>query len=106
MRKKAICKKYGMEGLFPMDNTIDSTGLTLQEIGFVIIRANVGLMNKADIVVANLTPFRGPSGDPGTCYEAHSSGHAEAAWRVPPRSRLTGPAGGLHVCLRQDLLRL
>ena len=66
-----------------MDNTIDATGLTLQEIGFVIFRANVGLMNKADIVIANLTPFRGPSGDPRFTPRQLGACHPGPASRVP-----------------------
>ena len=30
---------------------------------------NIELINESDCLVANLTPFRGPSADPGTCFE-------------------------------------
>jgi nucleoside 2-deoxyribosyltransferase len=34
-----------------------------------IYRADTALMDRADAIVANLTPFRGPSADPGTVFE-------------------------------------
>jgi nucleoside 2-deoxyribosyltransferase len=65
-RKKALCTQYGLTGLFPLDNKIDpkAKGASLE-----IFRANEALMNEADAIIANLTPFRGPSADAGTVYE-------------------------------------
>lgn len=67
--KKAICARHGLEGLFPLDNALDLAGLTPPEAGRAIFRANVALMRRADAVIANLTPFRGPGCDPGTAFE-------------------------------------
>jgi nucleoside 2-deoxyribosyltransferase len=56
-----LCRASGFEGLFPFD-----------EVGgdaFSIFRGNCALMRQADIGVFNLTPFRGPSADPGTVFE-------------------------------------
>jgi len=49
-----------------MDNAVDvsATDASLQ-----IFRGCEAMMNKADAVIANLTPFRGPSADAGTVYE-------------------------------------
>jgi nucleoside 2-deoxyribosyltransferase len=65
-RKKEICARYGLTGLFPLDNEIDpaAKGASLQ-----IFRANEAMMKEADAVIANLTPFRGPGADAGTVYE-------------------------------------
>jgi nucleoside 2-deoxyribosyltransferase len=65
-RKRELCIRYGVEGLFPLDNQID---ITLPNASLLIFRGNEAMMDKADAVIANLTPFRGPSADAGTVYE-------------------------------------
>ena len=75
--KKALCRKYCFEGVFPLDNEIDTKDKTPREIGFCISAVNEGLIRTCDFVVANITPFRGPSADVGTAYEmgfAHGLG--------------------------------
>ena len=67
--KKQLCQKYGFEGLFPLDNEIDFSSNDLPAIGLAISRANEALIHQADIVIANMTPFRGASTDVGTDYE-------------------------------------
>lgn len=34
-----------------------------------IYRGNVMMMREADMAILNLSPFRGPGADPGTCFE-------------------------------------
>jgi nucleoside 2-deoxyribosyltransferase len=68
-RKKAICAKYGFEGVFPLDNELDLTDLKPFEKGLRISAANEELMRTCDLVIANMTPFRGPNTDSGTAYE-------------------------------------
>jgi nucleoside 2-deoxyribosyltransferase len=65
-RKKEICARYSLTGLFPLDNAIDpnAKGASLE-----IFHSNETLMKEADAIIANLTPFRGPSADAGTVYE-------------------------------------
>ncbi len=65
-QKVALCKEYGLTGLFPLDNKID---LKAPDASLKIFRANQAMMDRADAIVANLTPFRGPSADAGTVYE-------------------------------------
>lgn len=75
--KKTLCEKYGFEGIFPIDNEIDTKNKTPREIGLSISNLNEELIKNCDIVVANMTPFRGPSADVGTAYEmgfAHALG--------------------------------
>ena len=67
-QKKALCSRYGFEGLFPLDTVIPPAE-TPEATGFAISAANEALIASADIVIANLTPFRGPSADVGTVYE-------------------------------------
>ena len=72
-RLKALCQDYGYEGLFPMDNVI--SGQTPQEIALKIQEANKQMIHMCDIVIANLSPFRGPEPDSGTVWEV---GYAQA----------------------------
>jgi nucleoside 2-deoxyribosyltransferase len=76
-QKKTLCKKYGFEGVFPLDNKVDTKSKAPREIGLCISGLNEGLIKTCDLVIANLTPFRGPSADVGTAYEigfAHALG--------------------------------
>lgn len=73
--KKRICARYGLAGLYPLDNDIDASGLAPAQTAGRIFHANCALMDKADGIIANLTPFRGPGADPGTAFEV---GYARA----------------------------
>jgi nucleoside 2-deoxyribosyltransferase len=82
-QKKALCRKYGFEGVFPLDNEVDATGKSPKEAGFCISAVNEGLIKTCDFVIANITPFRGPSADVGTVYEmgfAHGLGNKVFAY--------------------------
>lgn len=68
VRKKAVCARYGFEGLDPLDQD-PPAGLSPAETASAIFRANTALMRRADGIVADLSPFRGPSADPGTVFE-------------------------------------
>lgn len=63
-RKRAVCARHGMEGLFPLDVELE-TNATAEPI----FRGNRALMERADAGLFNLTPFRGPSADAGTVFE-------------------------------------
>jgi nucleoside 2-deoxyribosyltransferase len=65
-RKAEICARHGLSSLYPLDNSID---LAAADSSLQIFRANEALMDHADAIIANLTPFRGPGADPGTTYE-------------------------------------
>jgi nucleoside 2-deoxyribosyltransferase len=65
-RKVDIRAAHGMSGLYPLDNPIDRSA---GDISLNIFRANQAMMDAADVIIANLTPFRGPGADPGTAYE-------------------------------------
>ncbi|HEY9642317.1 MAG TPA: nucleoside 2-deoxyribosyltransferase [Coleofasciculaceae cyanobacterium] len=67
--KQEICAKYGFEGMFPFDQELDFSALSAFEAGMAIYRSNVTLMDRCDLIVANMTPFRGPSMDVGTAFE-------------------------------------
>jgi nucleoside 2-deoxyribosyltransferase len=66
-RQKAdICARHGLKGLYPLDNAVD---LSAAGASLAIFRANEAMMDAADAIIANLTPFRGAGADPGTVYE-------------------------------------
>ena len=67
--KKKICANYGFTGIFPLDNVLDLSNLSLFESGVKIYQNNTKLMDNCDLIVANMTPFRGPSMDVGTAFE-------------------------------------
>lgn len=64
--KKSLCARYGFLGLPPLDVEIVAAGKPTSER---IFTRNLALMRRADLIVANLTPFRGVSADPGTVFE-------------------------------------
>jgi nucleoside 2-deoxyribosyltransferase len=64
--KSQICAFYGLIGLYPLDNVID---LKAADASLNIFKGNEAMMDAADAIIANLTPFRGPGADTGTVYE-------------------------------------
>lgn len=68
-RKKEICRRYELIGLFPLDNEIATTGKNRGALAREIYRGNTRMMDEADAIIANLTPFRSPSADVGTVFE-------------------------------------
>ena len=65
-QKVAICDRFDLTGLYPLDNAID---LTVPDASRQIFAGNEAMMDQADAIIANLTPFRGAGADPGTVYE-------------------------------------
>jgi nucleoside 2-deoxyribosyltransferase len=65
---KQLAEEYGFIGLFPLDNIIPAKG-TPQKTARAIRDANIKLLESADIVMANLNPFRGIEPDSGTVFE-------------------------------------
>lgn len=65
-RKMDICARHGLIGLYPLDNTVN---LSAGDASLNIFRGNEAMMDAADAIIANLTPFRGPGADAGTVYE-------------------------------------
>lgn len=69
MAKKAeMAARYGLQALNPGDNILEFK-TTAEQLGFAINAADEALMDEADAIIANLTPFRGTSADVGTAYE-------------------------------------
>lgn len=66
---KNLCAKHGAEGLFPLDNVFQGPEHGSLELATAIREANMDLIRASDAIIANMTPFRGPSMDVGTAYE-------------------------------------
>lgn len=62
-RKVALCAAHGFRGLFPLDGGTPDAGSA------AIFARCLAMMREADGGIVNLTPFRGPSADPGTAFE-------------------------------------
>jgi nucleoside 2-deoxyribosyltransferase len=65
-QKQDICRRFGLTGLYPLDSAVD---LSAHDASLQIFKGLEEMMDAADAVIANLTPFRGPGADPGTVYE-------------------------------------
>jgi nucleoside 2-deoxyribosyltransferase len=55
-----------VSGHYPLDMTVD---LSARDASLQIFKELEAMMDAADAIIANLTPFRGPGADPGTVYE-------------------------------------
>lgn len=65
---KEICTENSLEGWFPTDADYppeDQSPLMAERLYL----GNVGLLDKCDAVIANMSPFRGVSMDVGTAFE-------------------------------------
>jgi nucleoside 2-deoxyribosyltransferase len=67
---KAVCARHGLVGVFPMDalDQEPQEWAGLPEPHRIALR-NEAHIRGADALIANLTPFRGPSADVGTVFE-------------------------------------
>ena len=65
---KLLCADRGMIGLWPLDNDVSRVA-TRFDIATEIYRANCAMIDRADAVIADLAPFRGPHMDVGTAFE-------------------------------------
>jgi nucleoside 2-deoxyribosyltransferase len=68
--KLAICARHGILGRSPLNEDVASlAAMDEAEAWRAIFAKDVALMEECDIIVANLTPFRGASADAGTLVE-------------------------------------
>lgn len=64
---KEICKLFNFEPLVPVDNEIVNSDL--KKMSAEIYLKNIAMIDESDLIIANVTPFRGPSADVGTVFE-------------------------------------
>ena len=78
-RRAAVCARYGLAAVSPLDALEEEAAPDgLPEWRCIALR-NEAHIRGCDAVIANLTPFRGPSADVGTVYEV---GYARALGRI------------------------
>ena len=65
--KVRICREHGLDAIFPF--AADPSGADVAELGHLIFERCVELMDRCDLAIANMTPFRGVSMDVGTAVE-------------------------------------
>lgn len=65
---RTACDKLGLEALPPSDGLVPAA-VTETEIAQRIYEIDIGLLQQADGVIANLAPFRGVEPDSGTVFE-------------------------------------
>jgi len=99
---KALCAQHGYEGLYPLDKAAPA-GLSGPATAQWIYDANVALIRRADVVMANLDDFRGPGEpDSGTAFEVGFAvalqkpvwGYAADARTLRDRARVSIDADG------------
>src|SRR5262249_11803506 len=67
--KRRLCTDYGFVGVPPVDDATDLSTLSKRDAVLRISAHNETLIRTCNLLIANLTPFRGPSADVGTAYE-------------------------------------
>ncbi len=103
-RKKDLCRAYGFEGVFPLDEAPRGTG-PAADTGHEIFDICVSMMDRCDLCIANLTPFRGISVDVGTAVEIGYLyacgkpvfGYSNSADDYKVRLQASGPGDGTMV---------
>lgn len=68
-RKKAICERWGVTGVAPIDDQVEPAIGASQAAALRVSRVNERLMRSCDAIISNLTPFRSTSADVGTAFE-------------------------------------
>ncbi len=66
--KVAICRDHGIDAVFPFTQAADPPDLSAER-GHEIFEECVRMMRRCNLVIANMTPFRGASMDAGTAIE-------------------------------------
>jgi nucleoside 2-deoxyribosyltransferase len=67
-RKVEICRLLGLRALPPLNEDVVTTAKS-QDVWRAIYAKDIAIMERCDIVIANLTPFAGASADAGTLIE-------------------------------------
>jgi nucleoside 2-deoxyribosyltransferase len=67
-RKVAICRRFGLRGLPPLNEDAETIASEL-EVWQTIYEKDIAMMARCDLIIANLTPFAGASADAGTLIE-------------------------------------
>lgn len=66
--KAVLARQHGFDPLTPFDKEVEEMS-DRHAMGMAIWRNNRALMDECDLMIANVTPFRGVSADVGTAFE-------------------------------------
>ena len=108
-RKQDVCRELGWIGLSPLDSELPVDVKNPRDAALAIYAGNIAMMEEADAIIANITPFRGPHMDPGTAFEIGfmvAKGKPVMVYTQADRSlieRVSGWSGGL--CDENGVLR-
>jgi nucleoside 2-deoxyribosyltransferase len=83
-----MCAEQGLEGVAPVEPSAEQLALPPLELAALIRRENMVKIGECDIVIACISPFRGPGADPGTAWEmgyAEGLGKPVVAWSEDTR---------------------
>lgn len=83
-----MCGQHGLEGVPPFEPDAGQLQLPPAELAAAIRRGNVERIRACDVVVACVSPFRGPGACPGTTWEmgfAEALGKPVVAWSEDSR---------------------
>jgi len=67
-RKVEICRRFGLRGLPPLNQDVETAAKAL-DVWQSIYEKDIAMMERCDIIIANLKPFGGASADAGTLIE-------------------------------------
>ncbi|MBW0435479.1 nucleoside 2-deoxyribosyltransferase [Leptospira yasudae] len=67
--RKSLCSSFGFNALSPFDSDIPTDLKKDVDLARRIFFGNLELIQKADLILANCNPFRGPLVDDGTSFE-------------------------------------
>src|SRR5476651_333053 len=67
-RKVGICQRFGLSALPPLNQDVETAARAL-DVWQAIYEKDIAMMERCDIIIANLTPFGGASADAGTLIE-------------------------------------
>ena len=94
---RALCREKGLTPLTPLDHEMKYPGPA------EVYQKNIELITASDVIIANITPFRGIGIDPGTAFEigyAAALGKPVVAWSSDQRDLKTRTAGAYGGNLR------
>jgi len=103
LAQKTLCRDYGFEPHHPFDQPAPSSR--------DIFHTNIDMIRRADAVLANLNPFRGPEVDSGTAFEvgfATALGKTVVGYVASPENlmqRVQRLYGKIRYCAEEALWR-
>jgi nucleoside 2-deoxyribosyltransferase len=66
--KRELCARHGLVGHFPLDD-VPAAGLRGDALALALFDGCVAMMERCDLAIVNMTPFRGVSMDVGSAVE-------------------------------------